>query len=214
MRDHLTDIEVSLILEQRLSLEQQSSVEQHLSHCQECCEHLAESSAMMTAVKISNVPQLNRKVLLKAERLVRATPRKGLMWNYGANKLQLAFAMFLLMFIGAAAYLQPWKSEETVNRSGETILSVELVSPVEGEIVSLVPMEFLWSDVPEAMQYQFYLMNETGEVITKHVTTEPKLNFRQTDLLEREKTYHWQVDAIMMEGSVVSSESASFLYLP
>ncbi len=214
MRDHLTDSEVALFLERRLTSEQQTSVEHHLSGCQVCCEHLATSHNMMLAVIESNVPQLERSVLQKAERLVRTTPSNGLMWKYGANRMQFAFALLLLIFIGAAAYWKPWQSNELVYRSGEAAVSVELVSPLEGEIISNLPLEFLWSPVQEAVQYQFYLMNEQGEVISKQITIEPKLKFQQTDLLEKEKTYHWQVDAIMMEGSVVSSESASFLYLP
>ncbi|MBI5214361.1 MAG: hypothetical protein HY960_01270 [Ignavibacteriae bacterium] len=214
MRDHLTDSEVALFLEQRLSPAQRTSAEQHLGVCQMCCEHLASSYKMMSAITESAVPQLDNNVLHQAERLVQVTPRKGSMWNYGTNRMQFAFAILLLLFIGAAMYWQPWKSEEVVYRSGEVALSVELVSPLEGEIISTMPLEFLWSPVQEAVQYQFYLMNEQGEVLSKQITTEAKLKFQQAELFEKEKTYHWQVDAVMMEGSIISSESASFIYLP
>ena len=214
MKNHLTDREVSLFLEHQLSPEHQSSLEQHLSGCQDCCEQIASSHRMMSAVIQSDVPQLRSDILQKAERLVRTATHNKTAWGMGSTRIQFAFALILVMFIGVTAYWQPWKDEQVVYRSGETALSIELQSPVEGELVSLTPIEFSWSALQEAVQYQFYLMNEQGEVISKQITTEPKLKFQQVDLLEKEKTYHWQVDAIMMEGSVVSSESASFTYLP
>lgn len=172
---HLDSTEVAAYVDGRLDEAARTRVEAHLAECDEC-----------------------RREVVTVRRVV-ATARRRPGWPVWVT---LAAAAALLLVVWPRAADRGGPGAPVVRDADPATAGVAVVTP---DSVATVPLTFAWHPVPTATTYRVALTNPSGELIWSGATSDTVLAIPDSVALAAGRSYYYYVDALLADGTSITS---------
>jgi len=207
---HLTEADILLFLNDDLPDEQRIKYEKHLADCEDCSKKLADIYRLEERLKSSDPPGVDTESLEKAKKLVDNKENDN---HFLLSSRRLSAAAIFLLAAFWAVWL--WTGPEHSGpqeefRFGSESPVVQLRQPGDGASLSNNNAELSWEPVVNSASYRLIIYTESGVKIWSTQFDSTKKNLPGNISLEPETRYLWKVEAIMPDGTVISSPLQSF----
>lgn len=207
---HISEADLILLLENKVSSETRRRLELHLADCERCSAELAAIRRMEKVLADTSAPKIEPSLLARAEKFATrgAThffPMKGV--------ARYAIAASIVLAVGIAGVLllrQPLKISEF--RSPAESPTAFTLQPEDGAVVSAV--HFQWAKIPNALVYHASFLEEDGRILWTTSTPDTHLTIPSDIVLQPGKRYLWKVEAFLPDESKFGSRLHVFTYSP
>jgi hypothetical protein len=108
---------------------------------------------------------------------------------------------------------EPLRSDSGAAGS-ESALTIPVVAPRDGEVVSSGPIVFVWRAQNGGPLYRLSLTEASGRQMWSGETTDTTLSMPADVLLDRGQAYFWTVDALGTDGRSLTTRSKRFSIAP
>lgn len=191
LTEHPAAEDIAAYLSERLDPPASAELEEHLANCREC-----------------------RQLVTSARRLLRShrTPKR-LLWSVPAA----AAAILAIAVLARAPSMSLPGNEPLRSDSGaepESALTISVVSPSDGQIVTARPIVFTWRSQTGSPLYRLSLTQASGQQVWSGETTDTTLSVPAAILLDRGRTYYWTVDALGADGRSLTTRTKRFSIAP
>jgi hypothetical protein len=215
---------LDIFLKGEMLAAERGGLEMHLAGCAVCRQRLlaifAANAAQSENLKAPSTLIEQVKKLPEAEKKSSQSPpgksQKDLVPWYRQKFLQIAFASSLvLLTVALGTYFwnsQPDFISDDIFRDGSgNSNSIKLLSPKNNADLSGPRINFSWAEIKGARIYTLILSNEKGDIIKEIKTDKLKIeiNFSEIELVQN-KHYFWQVKTLLVDGSILESETRKF----
>lgn len=209
---HLTEFDIASLLDGTLTQDQQNAMEAHLAACPQCAEEVASAYRMLTVVRKTTVPEvdvasLDRALKLSAQKV---DPSR----TFFRKPVRYAIAAALVLGVGIAGYFKLRQPQGSQFRGEPSVHSIEIISPLNHQVVSARQLQFRWSGIHTALQYRLSVYSDDGLLLWKGETMESMLSTPDSVVFESGKIYLWKIEAILPDGTTRSSELHTFRCSP
>ncbi|MEK9136395.1 MAG: hypothetical protein AAB393_04680 [Bacteroidota bacterium] len=204
---HLTENEIALYIEDRLSPDAREKVEGHLADCSLCVEQVAALARLDEMLAGTADPALDTNVVRKAEEIVgepfrQPTAKMTSFWS----PVRYAIAAVLVVSVGIAYYFTTTPIETERFRSDAHVPSSFILSPEDGATIPQEGLRFSWTAIPSAITYRLTLHELDGEVVWTIATKETSLTVAPTVALQTGNKYLWRVEALFPDDTRFRSQ--------
>lgn len=192
LTEHPAAEDVAAYLSERLAPEARAALEEHLADCREC-----------------------RQLVTSARRLLRShrAPNR-LRWMAPAA----AAAILAIVVLARSPNTSQVGNEPLRSDSGaagpESALTIPVVSPPDGHIVTARPIVFVWRSQPGSPLYRLSLAEASGRQVWSGEATDTTLSVPAEVPLDRGRTYFWTVDALGADGRSLTTRTKRFSIAP
>ncbi len=131
-------------------------------------------------------------------------------WWTGARIARAAAVVLLVVGAGVVWRAIGAGPASTGTRGAGT--AVELIAPT-GDLRVFPSRTFTWRSVPQALSYQFELLDGNGALVLRRETTDPQVRLPESITLVPGVEYRWWVQVRMRDGSVRDSPLQAFRIL-
>lgn len=210
---HLSEADILLYLENKLTVEKRSRVEAHIGDCVVCAEQFA-ALARLPEVLEQDVPlSLDVATRQRAESFVQDKLQcSDVLFSFFRRPPGIAFAIFAAAAIGVTAYIALQKQQPETFRTSKSNTTIELLSPTDGAIVQMQRISFTWKAT--ASPYTFILYDDRGVIVWSKQTPDTMLTLPNDMELERGKIYFWGVESSFSQQEVERSALHAFTFNP
>jgi len=207
---HLTEADILLFLNDDLHDEQRIKYEKHLADCDNCSEKLADIYRLEERLKSSDPPEVDTESLEKAKKLV-GNKENGNHFLLNLRHFSAAAIFLLAAFLAVWLWTGPeYSGQQEEFRSGSESPVVQPLQPGDGASLPNNNAELSWEPVVNSASYRLIIYAESGVEIWSTQIDSTKKNLPGNISLEPETRYLWKVEAIMPDGTVISSPLQSF----
>lgn len=207
---HISEAELILFLEGKLSHDGRKQVEQHLAECERCSADLAAISRLDGVFRDPSAPKVDAEFLAQAERLGQKGTTRFFAFR-GAARYAVAASIVLAIGLAAMYFLRKAEKVSEYRRPLETPDVFKLL-PEDGSTISAA--RFQWSRVPYALVYDVSLLQEDGRVMWTATTKDTTLTVPSNIVLQQGKRYLWKVEAFFPDETKLGSKLHAFTYSP
>lgn len=192
LTEHPAAEDVAAYLSERLAPDARAALEEHLAECREC-----------------------RQLVTSARRLLRShrAPNR-LVWMVPAA----AAAVLAIAVLARAPGNSPGGDEPLRSVPGaagpESALTIPVVSPPDGHIVTVRPIVFVWRSQPGKPLYRLSLTEASGRQVWSGETGDTTLAVPAEIPLDRGRSYFWTVDALGADGRSLTTRTKRFSIAP
>jgi hypothetical protein len=208
---HLTEYDIACLLDGTLRPARRRELEAHLADCEKCTEAVGSAYRLLKTVKHSAAPEIDPRSLEEASRL----PDHGATPPFFLGKaVRYSLAAMLLVGVGLYGYLELRQPEILQFRGGRSAGVIEIISPSDQESIAARTIPFQWKGIPEALQYRLSIYHDDGFLLWKGETTRNELISPTELVFQSGNLYLWKVEAVLPDGTTLSSELHAFRYTP
>lgn len=210
---HLTEADIVLFLEKKLTLNERKSVEAHLADCAGCISQLAAISRLTRELEGSTSPPVPKEALHQAEGIVKRGVAGNPAWWFRVPSIRFALGGMAVVVAGLIVILQVDNPEVSRFRSSTHEPSPQLLDPDDGSNVQ-PENAFRWRAMPEAIAYRFTLHDHVGLKKWETVLSETTITLPGNLNLKAGDRYFWQVESLFPDQSTQRSHLNAFTYAP
>lgn len=210
---HITENEILLFLERKLSAEKRSEIEKHLSGCSECTSKLAGIYSFTKEIESSPDPELETKYFEKARSFRKK--RKG--GKTSINKIPIPSLVFALSLVVVAViatffYLySPVNETEQLEYRGNIPPAYNLrLLPADGSVLESDYLNFKWNKVNNALEYKMAVFDLNGHMIFNKSLTDTIIILSSKNYFKSGESYLWEIVAYLPDGRSIKSAVNSF----
>ena len=213
-RMHLTEADILLFLEKRLTRDERKSIEAHLADCAGCISQLTAISRLKHELPGTTSPQIPKEAVQQAERIVKgSTSGDSAWWWLRVPRLRFALGGLAVVAAGLVVMLQPDRSEVSRYRSSTRMSSTQLLDPADGSKVQ-PDNAFRWRATQEAIAYRFTLHDHVGLIMWETDLSETTITLPNNLDLQPGERYFWRVESLFPDQSTQRSQLNAFTYTP
>jgi hypothetical protein len=207
---HLTEADILLFIEKRLTGEERERFSTHLADCAECTALLNALSRLKRELPRMSAPQIPKEAVQRAERIVRRDGARESAWSW-LRVPRLRFALGGLAVVAAVIFFLPDRTEVSRYRDSTNFSSTQLLDPVDGSNVQ-PQTAFRWRAMQEAIAYRFTLHDHVGLIQWETVSSETTITLPSHLDLKRGERYFWRVESLFPDQSSQRSQLNAFIY--
>jgi hypothetical protein len=210
---HITENEILLFLEGKLSAEKRTGIEKHLSGCSECTSKLAGVYSFTKEIESSRDPELENKYFAKARSFgVKGNGKKLSLNKVPMPSLVFALSVVIVAVVAAFFYLfSPVKNTEQLEYRGNIPLEYSLrLSPADGSVLESNYLNFSWNKVNNALEYKMTVFDLNGDMIFNKSISDTIINLNSRIYFKFGETYLWNIVAYLPDGRFIKSAVNSF----
>jgi anti-sigma factor RsiW len=191
LSEHPTSEDIAAYLNGALAPTGRAVLEEHLAACVEC-----------------------RHEVTTARRLLRQHryPKRRLWLIPAAAAAVVAAVMLVRAPRPAPLGRQPLRSLQS--GAADTVATISVLTPADGETVPARPVIFAWRGQPDRPLYRLSLTEASGREVWSAETTDTTLTLPATVSLERGRSYFWIVDALGADGRSLTTKTHRFVTRP
>lgn len=186
---HLTAEAVAAYVDGRLDASSRAGAESHLAACPTCRTEVMEVSALVDRPRTRHS----------------GAPRA--LW-VGALGVAAAAAL-LIVVVPGARQTDPAAAPVERASSADEAPRVQLVSPSGAQSPAVAPIQFVWHS-REGAAYRLTITDATGAVVWSTATADTVATHADPDMLRPGVQYNWFVDAVLPDGSAITSGVTQF----
>lgn len=211
---HISENEILLYLEGKLSETEKSGYEKHFGRCSECTAKLTEIYSFNEEIKKTENPEVPDTYFEKA-RLFGLNRTGDISINKAAAP-SLAFALSVLL-VSAVAVLFYLSTRQPGNVQtqyrGEKAIGYSMkLFPADGSVLASDHLNFSWSKISNAIEYKMTIYDLKGNMIFKRSVQDTILNFKSGNHIIPGNTYLWNIKVFLPDGRAIKSGIHSFKY--
>jgi anti-sigma factor RsiW len=188
--EHPSAEDIAAYLSGRLAQASSEALEQHLVECAEC-----------------------RQVVTSARRVLRTHRAPRLVWVVPSAAAAMLLIAILIQVPGSTVGDEPLRSDSGAAGS-ESALTIPVVAPRDGEVVSSGSIVFVWRAQNGGPLYRLSLTEASGRQMWSGETTDTTLSMPADVPLDRGQAYFWTVDALGADGRSLTTRSKRFSIAP
>ena len=181
----MKEIEIAAYLDRRLSATERSRIEEHLADCADCRREIDEGGKLLRKVR---------------------RPRR--MMAGGAAIAAAALAVIL-----AKPFQTSMNGERPDALRGNASAPI-LVAYAPIGSVSAARLHFVWASAPQAASYRFTLRRDGATPIWSQSTVDTTLTPPASVPFRIGEQYSWLVDAVLIDGTTISTTTREFRIVP
>jgi hypothetical protein len=214
---HLTEAEIILYIENKISVDERTRVEAHIGGCAACASQFA-AIAHIPSVLSKEVPlRVDRKTRQRVMQLV-PSERRGFLglFNFLNPPARLALAGLAAVAILATSYmyfLTKHLPTPAQFRSGEETATIENVSPQDHAVVRETPVRFVWRSSSPA-GYRLRLFAGNGVPLWSAFVRDTTLTLPSSVVLEPGKNYLWSIEVPFTDSTTERPTFHAFSFRP
>jgi len=216
---HITDEQITELLENKISKGKQDKILNHISKCDKCLEIVSASIKSRDKINSLEEPVLDAAALKKAEELVSAgnkTNKLNNLFNRMKYFPNLGYAFILLLIgigLGYLIYNGNYNSSKIHLRNSSPVINLVLESPSDNASINENNLKFNWEKINNTFQYHFILFDEIGNVIFEKSIAHNFINLTGKLNLKPGQKYSWQVKAVLSNSSKIDSKLNVFKFI-
>lgn len=206
---HLTETQIALFLEKKLSPGETRETKTHIAECSSCAQMLADVYRLSGSLKSLPVPDIDKEKLHKAEGLVQNSTSS----IKKSSVPKFAFAGFAVIIIGAII-ISLLNSEQQPSRfrsNSNAEISIGL-QPADESILTSSGLNFKWKSIPRSIAYRFLLYKETGIMIGNFLVRDTLFVLPGSVILQSNTKYLWRIEIIFPDETRQRSGLFVFTY--
>jgi len=194
----------------------------HLLECQSCMDRMLSMHQDFDKLLREGVLTSPETWWDKARRFisgigVRLTEKLQLLWT-PPKSFKPAYAwvgLILILCISIIAIIAINSSSKTeiITRDNQLDIAqrgVQLVHPQNNSELDIDKSEFQWSASGEAVAYNFFLLDDRGNILWETSTKNKRLELPDNISLDNNQLYFWRVEALFEDGTFRLSPMISF----
>lgn len=216
--NHISDVDLILYLENKLSEKQIRDTELHLAECDNCLANLANIHNLQKQISSdTSSPAINFEMLERAKNFVNKKEEKIRTDWISAPSLNFAATISAIVVFGIFVTAINFSSRTLHKvpgafRSLDTTHTFAMIHPEDGEILSNNHPIFSWDHVDNAASYQLRIFLENGSLYWQTNLTDTSLILPSNVILVPGSRYLWQVEGLMPDERTIHSKLESFTY--
>lgn len=195
---HIKNEIIASFIEGTLSGGEREKLLAHLDQCEICFEKVTAVMEVETKGDQKYHTNIDPSVRRTAVKMGKHNRMRSFNWSnlFKPNlRIALAFgisAIFAITFIITSGF------DEDSYRGENGFIQTE--TPHEGEIITKGSLRFKWEKEKSALNYNFILYNETGEVLVRKSLKKTSIDLNNKVILPPDKSYLWEVEVILSNG--------------
>jgi hypothetical protein len=178
---HVKDLEIAAYLDRGLRPDQVDRIEEHLVQCADCRDNV-----------------------IKAQELVARTRRPRPMIQVGL----LVAAAAAIVIIALPALRTRWMGDAASMRDEDSATALIAYGPVGQSTV--VPIRFTWGSAPGSLSYRLSLTDMRGKAVWSTSVSDTTVVLPASVEIVGGGRYVWVVDAILSDGTTMSTGLREF----
>ena len=182
--NHLTDSEMALYLDRRLSLEERDRIENHLGNCAECRSHVLAARQALRSARRSRVATVG-------------------------GVLAAATVIFILITRAAPHSDQPASQLRAVASDNAALVAYGPIGDAKRG-----GLRFVWGPAAGAVSYRLTVTTVDGVQVWSRSGIDTLASLPPTVVLRPGEKYLWVADAILNDGSARSTGLREFSLVP
>lgn len=202
---HISEIQISLLLEKKLSYKEQQEVNLHIADCPLCAEKLASSYKLYNSFESLKVPK---------ELHIRTTTKIYEEVSRLLNRVTLKYALAgVVLILSLVTFYTVFEDEPEVSkfRSIDSEHFLEIFEPTDESVLKGSNILFRWSSVEGSIAYRFFIYEEDGKNLTSTLLTDTSYSLSNLQLKPGNK-YLWRIEIIFPDETKHRSEINAFTY--
>lgn len=211
---HLSEADIVLFLEKKISKESRAEMELHIADCVACTGQLAAISRLDKAFSDKMAPSLNSETFEKAKDLVVRDAGPVLFFKFWTRPIGYSIAATVVIALGVGYVLLKDEAPSVQFRSPESVRPSFVQLPDDGAIMSSSERKLSWQNIPKATAYRVILYEENGAILWDDVRKDTTLLIPETVVFGRGKRYLWRVEVLFPDESKFRSQLRVFMYPP
>jgi hypothetical protein len=219
------DSDLLEFIEGKPSQKSKATFYNHLLECQSCMDRMLSLRQDFDELLQEGVLTTLETRWDKARRFINdigtnLTEKLQLLWTI-PKSLKPAYALaglVLLLCISVVAIISINNSSKTeiIMRDNQFDIAqkeVQLIHPANDSQLNIHKSEFQWSAPEKAVNYNFFLLDDRGNILWETSTEDKRLELPDNITLNNDQLYFWRVEALFDDGTSRLSPMISFTNL-
>lgn len=211
---HLSEADIVLFLEKKISRESRVRMELHFADCAACTEQLAAISHLDEAFSDKTAPGLSRETFEKAKHLAGKAAGPFSFLKPWTRPIRYSIAATVVIALGVGYVLLKDEKPSAQFRSPESASPSFVQLPEDGAIISSSERRLSWQSIPKSTAYRVTLYEESGAKFWDDVRKDTTLLIPETVVFGLGKRYLWRVEVLFPDESKFRSHLRVFTYSP
>ena len=212
---HLSEADIVLFLEKKISKESRAEMELHFADCMACTGQLAAISRLDKVFSDKTAPGLSGEMFEKAKQQAgKAAGGPFPFLKSWTRPIRYSIAATVAIALGVGYVLLKDETPSAQFRSPDSARPSFVQLPEDGAIVSSSERRLSWQNIPKATAYRIILYEENGAALWNDVRKDTTLLIPETVVFGRGKRYLWRVEVLFPDESKFRSQLRVFTYSP
>ena len=208
---HLTETDIALYVEDKVSTEGRQRMEDHMADCPACVEQVSALVRLYEIDERETPLRIDGATYREAERLGVRNERFPLFsLMFASRPLRLALAGIAVVAVGLTYYFSTSTVEPVRFRSVERERPRFMMQPADGETLPAVQQLFRWSSIPHAMTYRFTLSELNGRTLWTSTVSDTFVTVPSSIAIQKGNQYLWRVEVVFRDNTRYSSPIYAF----
>jgi hypothetical protein len=203
------DQEIAQYFDVEMQFTDRERLQRHILDCAYCEARLG---ALARLREIGPFPRVDENLIASAKQMVVAAgPQKYRHARGWVAAAVITLALSVTMLWDSGQYQATDNNTRQVRNSNQTMVEPKLLSPLEGALVNPGDLVIRWSEIPDSLFYNLYILSDAGDLVVDQRVDGSEWRAGDQFGFDQGTEYFVRVEAHLADASTVSSKHVIFI---